>query len=488
MAEALHWLTLTELSSALRRGDVTSVELTRHLLERIERLDPGLHAFRRIQPEVALDAAREADEARAREEDRGPLHGLPFAVKDLFDVAGQPTAAGTRLLDDNVASQDSAVVRRLRAAGMILLGKTHTVQFAYGGAGINHDTGTPHNPWHRVAHLPGGSSSGSGVAVAAGLAPLALGTDTGGSVRLPAAFCGVTGLKTTVGRVSRAGVYPLSWSLDSVGPLVRSADDAALVLQAMAGPEAKDPSTWGRKAMTTSSATASPAPTDLRGLRIAFGESVFWKNADPEVEKAVRSTADAFRDLGVRVSRIEFAEAERALELNPRGLIIAAEAYALNRRLLEEHADELDPIVVSRIQAGRAVTAEEYLETQQQWQKLRVEARQSLAEIDALLCPTSPIPACPVKEADADLETYFRINLRCLRNTAIGNVLDLCALSVPCGWTRAGLPIGLMIYGKAFDEATVLRIAQAFQQATQFHRQHPDLGWLSSHTPAPATD
>ncbi len=225
----IHYETIAELGRRLRTGELTPVTLTEALLARIEDLDGTLGAFQLVSADRALAAARAADTALAAGHDLGPLHGIPYAAKDLFDVSGLPTTAGTRLLDDNVADADSTVVARLSRAGMILLGKTKTVQFAYGGAGINRDLGTPHNPWHRTHHLPGGSSSGSAVAVAAGMAPAALGSDTGGSVRIPAALCGITGLKTTVGQVSRAGVYPLSWSLDSVGPLTRTVEDAALV-------------------------------------------------------------------------------------------------------------------------------------------------------------------------------------------------------------------------------------------------------------------
>ena len=203
----------------LRTGGLSPVELVERFLDRISALDPTLNAFRLVCPERALTQARAAEAALKAGLSSGPLHGIPYAAKDLFDAQGLPTTAGCRLLADNIAVEDSVAIRRLTQAGMILLGKTNTVQFAYSGIGINHDHGTPHNPWHRVHHVPGGSSSGSGVAVAAGLVPMALGSDTGGSVRIPASLCGTTGLKTTVGRVSRAGVYPLSWSLDSVGPL-----------------------------------------------------------------------------------------------------------------------------------------------------------------------------------------------------------------------------------------------------------------------------
>ena len=469
-----HYQSVTELGRLLRSRELSSVELTQHFLERIERLDPHLNAYRLVCGERALAHARAADAQLGAGTDLGPLHGIPYAAKDLYDVEGLPTCAGTSLLRDNVAARSAAVIDRLHGAGMVLLGKTNTVQFAYGGAGINHDHGTPHNPWHRVAHLPGGSSSGSGVAVAAGLAPMGLGSDTGGSVRIPAAFCSTTGLKTTLGRVSRAGVYPLSWSLDSVGPLCRDASDAALVYHAIHGPDLGDETTLAHAPHDV----LGPLSDGVRGLRIAFAKTAFWDEAHPLVADAVRACGAAFESLGTRISSIEFAEAERALELNPRGLVIAAEAYVLNREWLEEHFDALDPVVAFRMIKGKEIPAHDYLRTMRDLTGLRAQARKTMADLDALLCPTIMIPPPTVAEVDRDVHTYSNANLQCLRNTAIGNLLDLCAVTVPCGFTEEGLPIGLMIYAKPFDEAVVLRIGHAFQQVTDWHLRMPALDWI----------
>ena len=470
-APAIFFQSIDELSAGLRRGEFTPLELVESFLSRIDTLDGELGAFRLLCGERALEEAEAAGAAIRAGRDIGPLHGIPFAVKDLYDVKGLPTSAGCPLLEDNIAARDATAVRRLLAAGMVLLGKTNTVQFAYGGAGINHHHGTPKNPWHAEPHLPGGSSSGSGVAVAAGMAPLALGSDTGGSVRIPAALCGITGLKTTVGQVSRAGVYPLSFSLDSVGPLGRSVKDTALVYAAMAGRDTEDES--------TAAATPADVMTDIdrgvEGLRIAFAESVFFEDADEEVERACRACGNVFESLGARVSSIAFEAAESARRLNPGGLIIAAEAYAVNRRLLDEHFDALDPVVAYRMIKGKDIPAHEYLQTTLDWKRLRAEALDAMRDIDALLCPTTMVPALPIAQVDESIETYSEANMKCLRNTAIGNILNLCGLSVPCGFTKKGLPVGLMIYGKPFDEATVLRVGNAFQQATDWHRRTPDL-------------
>jgi len=472
----LHWCDLSALSATIQARELSPPELIEHFARRIEALNPGLNAFRLM----CLDSARERARALAREleagHNRGPLHGLPFAAKDLFDVQGLPTSAGCPLLEHTCAVQHATVIARLEAAGMILLGKTNTVQFAYGGAGVNTQHGTPHNPWHPIHHLPGGSSSGSAVAVAAGLAPMALGTDTGGSVRIPAALCGLSGLKTTVGRISRAGVYPLSWSLDSVGPLCRNVRDTALIFDALNGEDAADASTHGHPLQTLSGALDAP----LGDLRFAVAESVFWDEVNDEVAGAARAGAAQIAALGGQLQSRAFPQAQRALELNPRGLVIAAEAYTLNRELIDEHFAALDPIVAQRMVKGRDVTAGEYLQGIHAWNDLRAETMAALADIDILICPTTMEAARPLATVEHDMQAYSDLNLRYLRNTAIGNILNLCALSIPCGLNRAGLPIGLMLYAKPFDERTLLRAGHALQQNTDWHRQHPDLGWLQA--------
>jgi aspartyl-tRNA(Asn)/glutamyl-tRNA(Gln) amidotransferase subunit A len=419
--------------------------------------------------------ARAAELALQAGQDVGPLHGIPYAVKDLFDVKGLPTTAGSNLLQDNIATADATVVRRLEQAGMILLGKTNTVQFAYGGVGINHHHGTPHNPWHRTHHVPGGSSSGSGVAVAAGMVPMALGSDTGGSVRIPAALCGTVGLKTTVGQVSRAGVFPLSWSLDSVGPLTRSVEDAALVYQCMQGTDPHDVSTAGTRLQDV----LTGLHDGVRGLRLMFAETVFWDQTDAEIAQAVRACSKVFANLGAHVGTMAFPEAAEAQALNPRGLVVAAEVYTLHQARIEQHLDQYDPIIAPRIMSGKQISATEYLNTTRAWTALRAKVQRTLGNVDALLVPTTMLPALPVATVDASIEAYTEHNLHYLRNTAIGNLLNLCGLSVPCGLTSQGLPIGLTIYGKPFQEDLILRIGYAFEQATDWHCQTPDLSWVS---------
>ena len=469
----LHYHSISELGREFRSGKLSPVELTEHLLARGEALDGKLNAYRLPARERALAEAMAAESALRAGQDLGPLHGIPYAAKDLYDAKDMPTTAGTHLLENHKADGDCAAVHRLAQAGMILTGKTNTVQFAYGGVGINHDHGTPHNPWHETAHVPGGSSSGSGVAVASGMVPMALGSDTGGSVRIPASLCGTTGLKTTVGRISRAGVFPLSWSLDSVGPLTRTTEDAALVYQCLQGTDLDDPTTVG----VPPHDVMNSLKEGVRGLRLAFAETTFWDDAHPEVAKAVREAGKVFSEQGAHVGSVEFPEAEEARQLNPGGLVIAAEAYTCNKKWVEEHFDELDPIVAYRLIKGKDIAAHEYLAITQAWQRLRAKANDALRDVDALIVPTTPIPALPTAEVDADKDIYSERNVAYLRNTAIGNILNLCGLSVVCGFTSEGLPIGMMIYGKSFHEEMVLRVGYAFQQATDWHQRRPELGW-----------
>lgn len=471
----LHYQSITELGRSLRQNEISPVELTEHYLARTESLDAKLNAYRLVCGDRAMEEARAAETALRAGKDLDVLHGIAYAAKDLFDIKGLPTTAGTSLLEENIAARSAHVCRNLGSAGMILLGKTNTVQFAYGGVGINHDHGTPWNPWSKTQHVPGGSSSGSAVAVAAGMAPMALGTDTAGSVRIPASLCGIVGLKTSVGRIGRSGVYPLSWSLDSVGVLSRSVEDAAFVFQCIQGADRDDETTWG----LAQPDTLTGLKKGVRGMRLAFAESVFWENVHPEIEKAVRECGRVFEELGARVSSVAFSEAEEARQLNPKGLIIAAEAYTLNKKWLEEHFDRLDPIVSHRMINGKTAEASEYLQNNLSWKQLRAKAVNALIDVDALLVPTTVIPALPVTNVDADMDRYADFNITYLRNTSIGSTLNMCGLSVPCGFTQKGLPIGLMVYGKPFQEDVVLRVGYAFQQATDWHRRTPDLTWAA---------
>jgi aspartyl-tRNA(Asn)/glutamyl-tRNA(Gln) amidotransferase subunit A len=302
--------------------------------------------------------------------------------------------------------------------------------------------------------------------------PVALGTDTSGSVRIPASLCGITGLKTTVGRVSRAGVYPLSATLDSVGPLTRTAADAALVYQAMQGADPGDPATFGQ--------VPNDVPTALgdgvAGMRLAFVETMFFDGADPGVVAAVRAAGDVLADLGADVTSIEAPEIDEVMggdEAPSRARTVAAEGYAVNRRFLEESFDELDPVVSTRMRLGRDVLAIDFLEAFDTWRRLQASFAERTVGIDAFLVPTTMLPARPLAEVDATPESYARFNGEYLRNTSIGNRLEWCGVSVPCGFTDDGLPVGLMIHAPAMHEHVVLRVGHAYQSATDWHRRHP---------------
>lgn len=459
------------LAEAIRQDEISPFDLALACLERIKALDPALGAFRIVCEEAALAQAKASQESLRAGRDLGPLHGIPLAVKDLLDVQGMVTTAGSRLLEGNKAKKNASVVRRCLQAGMVLLGKTNTVQFAYGGVGINSDHGTPKNPWSLEHRVPGGSSSGSAVAVASGMAPAALGTDTGGSVRIPAALCGITGLKTTVGRVSRAGVYPLSWTLDSVGPLTRSVKDAALLYEVMAGPDPEDESTWASAPVQVD----LPGEPDLRGIRLAFPQTQFWDGVDPELQKAVRACGDVLKELGAHLEELEFPEAREACRIAKQGLIIASEAYCANKYWVEEHFHELDPVVAFRLVKGKEILAHDYLRTLREVRELRAKALKALERVEGLLVPATRLPALPLGTLQESIESYAEANWAYLRNTSIGNILNLCGLSVPCGFTSEGLPIGLMIYAKPFQEETALRIGHCFQLVTNWHLRKPHI-------------
>ena len=467
MSDELDFRSAASLAAAMRRRELSPIELCEYALDRIDRLDPGLHAFRLMDADGARRSAYAADQALRRGEDVGPLHGVPYATKDLLDVAGLPTSAGSNALGAMPAPANAEVTHRLARAGLVLVGKTHTVEFAFGSVGINHSQGTPRNPWQREPHVPGGSSSGSAVAVAAGLVPLATGTDTACSVRTPAALCGVVGLKTTVGRVSRAGIHPLSTTLDSVGSIARSVRDAALLFDLMQGSDPHDASTRG----ITPIDVLTTLDTGVAGLRIGIAEGVLFDAIDAEVEHAVREAAAVFQGLGARVESTEFEPAAAAVA-RP-NVISLVEGYAANRTLLETVPEQLDPFILERLRPAIDVRAVDYRAALAALPALRAAAAAWFERHDVLIAPTCALPALPVATVDADFASHMAYADRYRRNCLVGNLLDLCGVSIPCGFTRGGLPIGLMIYGASFREDLVLRVAQAYEAATRWHAQRP---------------
>ena len=462
----ISFCTLTELRRRLGRGELTSVDITRSYLERIRRLDPRAHAYAAVYEESAMLQAEAADLQRKSRLPLPPLHGLPVAVKDLCEINGQITTYGSAAFRGHRSTVTSAVIERLSAAGMILLGKTHTAEFAYSGWGINPLMGTPRNPWdwtgeHRV---PGGSSNGSGVAVAAGLAPAAIGTDTGGSVRIPAAFNGLTGLKTTYGLISAYGTLPLSASLDSVGVLTHSAEDAAMLTHPLAGFDARDSSTHDRPQYAIDLDDAPP----VRGLRIAvIGPTQYsWPLTD-DVQRATDQTMRVLASLGATVEHaevpIDFAELARNT-----GTLIAAEAYRHHRAYIEDNERPIGDACRERVLKGKAVSAEALLATLEHRRRTIAAFNHWMRAYDLLLTPTLPFVAPPLAEVDETLTSPMAF-------TRAVNYLSTCAITMPSGFSEDGLPIGAQLVAKPWQENLLLRTAHEFQQVTDWHMRAPQI-------------
>jgi aspartyl-tRNA(Asn)/glutamyl-tRNA(Gln) amidotransferase subunit A len=457
------WATIAELSRAFAERTLSPVDVVDALLERIRKRNTALHAFIAVHEDDARLAADAADRAIRAGHRVGPLHGVPIGLKDLVDMQGRVTTGGSKVWTDRVSPVTATLAERLIGAGMIVLGKTHTVEFAMGSFGTNTHLGTPRNPWDPAVHrTPGGSSSGSGVAVAAGLAPVAIGTDTGGSVRLPAAWCGTVGLKVTAGRISTYGVLPLSTTLDTPGPLARCVEDAALIFRVLNGPDPRDPQTlaW---------TPADPLPELRRGvagLRLAVMPDAERAGVATDVLAAYDASLDALDRLGARLVRPalphRFSDYAAAT-----GRIIGAEGYRFVGHLVDDMSLPIDPHVRPRIQLGRNVSAREYLSTLAEMDARRREFVAALADVDALLTPTTQTAALPLEQVDqSGTAAYF---------TRAGNYLGLCSLAVPNGFTPAGLPISLQILCHAGQEATALRIGWAYEQATDWKARRPPL-------------
>ena len=465
MSDDLPFHSLSELSRMLARGETNSRAIVAACLARIDALDSHLHAFVDVYRDDALAAADAADRERRTKSAPGPLAGLPIALKDLFHIAGRQTTAGSKSWRGRISDRTATAVERLTAAGMIPLGKTHMVEFAFGGWGRNQPMGAPWNPWDNATHrVAGGSSSGSAVAVAGGLCPAAIGSDTGGSIRIPAALCGITGLKPTYGRVSLYGAVPLSGTLDSIGPLAHTVEDAARLTAAMSGPDPRDPATLGAPRGDLEAALAGEA--DIRGMRItALAPEAFPAYTLPDVIRAYQAAIVALRKLGARVEEAPFPlDFDDMMVRN--GRIIAAEAYALHRAYIEDPSLDIDPWVRQRVLGGKAVSAADYIDLLVARQRAIGEFAHWMRDRDALLTPTLPITATPladVDEATTPLATWTRT----------ANYLGACALSLPAGFSTEGLPIGVQVTGAAFADATLVRIGRAFQEATDWHLRRP---------------
>lgn len=460
---------MTELARLIATKTVSPVEVVRAHLDRIAALDGNLHAYITVGADAALDAARAAEAALMTGRPVGPLHGVPYALKDLYDTAGVRTTGGSRIYAERVPAVDATVVRRLAEAGAIALGKLNMVEFAYGPEGLNIHYGHARNPWDRAAHrMAGGSSSGSGVAVAAGLAPGALGSDTGGSIRIPASLCGITGLKPTYGRASRAGVLPLAWSMDHVGPMTRTVADAALMLRAMAGYDPADASTSVLPVPDYSAALTG----DVKGLRVGLLRRFFLDGATPAVRTAVETAAATLAGAGAIVDEVTLARVDLVSAASL--AIVGVEALAYHAELLRTRAGEYDPDIARRLRMGAFVSGLHYVRAQQVRALVRDEIDAALSRRDVLLAPSTPIVAPIVEERQVALgDGAADVRSALIRFTRPFNLSGHPACAVPCGFTEGGLPIGMQLVGRPFDEVTVLRAADAFQRLTDFHARRP---------------
>ncbi len=452
-----------QLAPALADRTLSPVDLVDAYLRRIERLEPKLRAFTDVQAANARLAAEAADKAIRAGHAAGPLHGIPIAVKDLVEIEGQIAMGGTAAWRNRVSPRTATLMRKLYAAGMIVLGKTHTVEFAYGGWGTNQHLATPWNPWDATTHrTPGGSSSGSGVAVAARMAPWAIGTDTGGSVRIPAAWNGIVGLKTTIGRISTHGVLPLSPTLDTPGPITHSVQDAALLFNVLQGPDPLDPRTIGV-------IPTDPMPTltrGVKGLRLGRLPTAERAGVDADILSAYDRAIDVLANLGADI--VDLTLPLRFADLGAiNGRIMSAEAYAALADLVDDNAAPLDEAVRPRVRAGAAISSRDYLTALAERERIKRSFEMAVAGLDAVLTPTLQTAAIPVAAVDQNATPGML--------TRWVNFLDLCALSVPNGFTVGGLPSGLQIVCKGYDEATALRIGWAYESATDWGQRLPPM-------------
>jgi aspartyl-tRNA(Asn)/glutamyl-tRNA(Gln) amidotransferase subunit A len=462
-------LSLTEVAQAIARKRVSSREVTQSCLDRIAQWQPRLNAFMSIEAEEALAAADAADASLAKGRNRGVLHGVPLAHKDMYYDAGKVVTCGSKIRRDWVATTTATSLQRLKDAGTVRLGSLQMVEFAYGPTGHNPHYGPVHNPWN-VAHITGGSSSGSGSAVAARLTFAALGSDTGGSIRMPAHFCGVTGLKTTVGRISRAGAMPLSQSLDTVGPLARTVEDCALLLGLMAGADPSDPTAVSGEVPDYMAAIGG----SLKGLTIGVPVAFYVDDLDADTARILDETVATLKREGAQIVSVELPE-QRQLTAACQ-FVLAVEAAAFHKRWLIERPQDYGPQVLMRLQNGLAMPAVSYLEAMR-WRGPALAAHlAATAGVDAVLAPVAPAAAPTIAESDVgnspDAEAMIQ---RLTRFTRPVNYLGLPSLSIPAGFTGTGLPVGMQLIGRPFDEATLLRAGAAFQRVTDFHARCPQM-------------
>jgi aspartyl-tRNA(Asn)/glutamyl-tRNA(Gln) amidotransferase subunit A len=463
MPEALISRPIHQLAPLLERKEISPVELFNEAIERIHQLQPKLNSFITITEEEGRKAATEAESEIRKGQYRGPLHGIPISIKDLFATRGVRTTAGSKVLAKWIPDFDATAVARLHQAGMVLVGKTNMHEFAYGVTNDNPHYGPARNPWDPT-RVPGGSSGGSAAAVASSQCTASLGSDTGGSIRTPAAVCGVVGLKPTYGRVSRYGAIPLAWSLDHVGPLTKSVEDAAIMLAAIAGPDPKDPS-----------ASLRPLPDyrkemqgSISGVRLGVPRQYFLEHVDPEIQKLVTAAIRQLASMGTTSVEVDIPDLESCSAMEAH--ITLAEATSYHEPYLKRQADAYSPGVRTNLEAGRYLLATDYVKSQRARTLLQRNFNEAFNRADVIVSPTLPAFSPPVGEVwvqSGDLhenviDAFLRFNIPY-------DLTGFPAISIPCGLSSTGLPIGLQIAGRAFDETTVLRVANAYEQSTEWH-------------------
>jgi aspartyl-tRNA(Asn)/glutamyl-tRNA(Gln) amidotransferase subunit A len=455
---------LAEVARSIESREVSPVEVTEACLKRISLTDETLNSFITVMADEARRAAALAADEIASGTYRGPLHGVPIGLKDLVAVSGVRMTAGSKIMTDNIAGEDAEIVQRFRAAGAVIIGKLNMHEFAYGATGINPHYGSARNPWN-TERITGGSSSGSGSAVASGQCFVAIGTDTGGSIRIPASLCGVVGVKPTFGLVSRRGIVPLSWSLDHAGPLARTVEDAAIVLQAIAGHDPLD-----------DSSVDEPVPDyrtglrdGVRGLRVGVPDSFFFDGLEDEVEAAVRAAIETLEVEGAVVSSISLPRIDEIP--NAVTAMMLPEPLAYHQKWLNERPDDYGESVRFRLELAAAIPAVAYVQAQRFREMVVQDWREQVfSKVDVLACPTTAVSAPAIDESE--LSTTFNL----IRLTNPLNLIGTPCVSLPCGFTEAGSPIGLQLVGRWFDEATLLRAAFAYEQATEWHKRRPAVG------------
>ncbi len=456
--EDLKKLTLAGAARLVRTLELSPVELTAAVLRQIDQFDAGMRAFITVTADQAMDAARAAERALSRGENLGALHGLPISVKDLYDTKGVRTTAGMKVFHDRVPTEDAAIVQRVRQAGAVIVGKTNMHEAAYGITTINPHYGTARNPWN-PDYITGGSSGGSASAVAMSMGLASVGSDTGGSIRVPASLCGIVGLKPTYGRCSLRGAVPLSWSLDHAGPMTRTVEDAALLLETLAGHDPHDPLSQDKPVPRyTENLTGV-----VKGLRIGIPRSYFFENLQPEVETAMRAALNTFERLGAIVTDVDLPMAP--LQRGIWSQIASPEAYSYHETFLNSRGEDYGPDVRTRLEAGRLLLSIDYIRAQRARTLMQQECAGVLQSVDVIVTPSVPITPPRIDQASVQRGSVREpIGIALTRCSRHFNITGSPAISVPCGASSEGLPIGMQIAGRPFDEMTVLRIAHAFER------------------------